>query len=157
MSEALERAIQRTKERLGKEIFDAVKVSTIQDLQQLLKDLDPANNYIDNKQTDAVVTVDNENYKLAIETVSRPKREVLLHGFKQLRHKSALANSTAIIINNVEMKSATNNGIHSWCWVDDLIKRWLGGYRDGLLICWKLNDYVYKYDIFEHKLTRDKE
>ena len=56
------------------------------------------------------------------------------------------------------MKPATiGSGGKGTTWVDKLIVQWLGGYREDLFIYWDVDDdFLYKYDIYLHKLTRIK-
>jgi hypothetical protein len=47
-----------------------------------------------------------------------------------------------------------SNDVSGLYWVDNLITHWLGGRRDGVMICWDIGTYTYKYDAYTHKLTR---
>lgn len=39
--------------------------------------------------------------------------------------------------------------------IDSVIRRVMGGYRDGLDVCWDLSDgYTYRYNVFGHALSR---
>ena len=50
---------------------------------------------------------------------------------------------------------ASNRFVTGVTWVDALIKQWLGGHRDGTMICWDLADgWTYRYNIYDHRLTR---
>lgn len=100
-------------------------------------------------------------YDLSADTRSKSKRDILIEGLTIVKGRMDLsdemqAQGEPIEINGKPMKPAVMScNTDGTNWVDPLIRQWTGGFRDGILICWDLNDgYRYKYNIFEHKLTR---
>ena len=74
----------------------------------------------------------------------------------RIESEDRYADVTVVEVNGQPMKlAAVGTGSLGKTWVDPLISQWLGGYRDSIYICWNLGDgFIYKYDIYEHKLTR---
>ncbi len=107
-------------------------------------------------------TADNKpvTYKVEVYTRSKSKREILLEGLNIIKGRLTTMTSggeqAAVEVNGRVMRPAPVGYSHRGnSWVDSLITQWLGAVRDGLTLCWKLRDgYTYKYDIYEHKLTR---
>lgn len=164
--EALDKAIARNKLRMGPEILDAVKIHNVDDIKRVLKELDPKSNDI--SETVALhavlqtVTVDGPtSYNVSANTKSRSKRDMLLDGMsiikKRMETSLKSSNARSVEINGREMKPiGIASGEKAATWVDPLIRRWLGAYRDCLTICWNIGDgWVYQYCIFTHKLTRE--
>lgn len=164
---SLEKAQQRKYKRLDPDkALKPAEVNSLSDIKAVLRAFDPRNR--DNRELDPVEVStllrgeDEEGvmrtYSVSAETTSKSKRDILIEGMEVVRKRfeasKRINEAAAIDINGVEMKPASiANDYHTW--VDPLIKHWLGGLREGLYIYWDIGDgYKYKYDPFEHKLTR---
>ncbi len=143
-----------------------VEIRTPEDIKRAVMDLDPKRStlHVDIPLA-AIMQVREDNhdvtYRVEANTRSKSKRELLLDGLSILKNRIDIEEKLQIErepieINGVLMKPASlGNSISGSNWIDPIIKHWLGGYRNGVLICWDLSDgYIYKYDIWEHRLTR---
>lgn len=167
--EQLEKALARMAMKASPQSMAPPTVETVTDIKSLLTEFDPAENKPSPEiplTTDMRVkdqTQGTKTYRLTSRTKSKSKRDILVEGFNIL--KSRLAMNEAIVdkfesveINGREMKPAAfGDGVTGTSWVDPLIRQWFNAHREGMMICWNLRDgYKYKYDLFEHKLTRVK-
>lgn len=145
---------------MSTKILEPTRIRSLDDIRHVLSDLNPS------QQAPKEVTIsarldDVENgkqvsYGVSAGTRSKTRREHLLEGMEMVKLRIAASEhvGAAVEVNGRLMeppKLACDAGA---VWVDPLIKQWLGGYRDGLMICWDLDGSHYTYDIFEHKLTR---
>jgi hypothetical protein len=165
--EALDRANARAAQRLDpNQVLKPVEVHSLADIKRLVAELDPRRNPPQLNiplATTLDVTEDNNpvKYRVEVNTRSKTKRDMLVEGLGIIKSRTELEDKLktageAVEVNGVPMKPAQlGSGVEGRCWVDPLIRQWLGGYRDGTLICWNLQDgFTYRYDIFQHKLTR---
>lgn len=159
--EGLERAIAREAQKLNKNVLNPVSVHSLKDIKRVVSELDPKKN--PESQDIEIATqleVEGETFEVRANTKSRSKRDMLVEGLNVIKRRVEVADQLAasgesVEINGMQMKPATiGSGTEGRSWVDPLIKQWTGGFRDGLYICWDLDGYRYKYNIFEHKLTR---
>jgi hypothetical protein len=102
-----------------------------------------------------------ETYAVSADTKSKSKRDMLIEGLSILRKRAEHAEQAVAMQEEVEVNGRIitppklGSGTVGHIWVDPLIKQWLGGQRDGTIVYWDLDDgFRYKYDIFQHKLTR---
>lgn len=142
------------------------EVNNFEDIKRVVAELDPRRNPRQADiplKTTMVATEDNKNitYQVSATTRSKSKRDVLIDGLDVVKRRITSAEQIAelqetVEVNGVPMKPAPlGYKTEGASWVDPLIKQWLGGYRDGIMICWRLSDgYIYRYDIYQHKLTR---
>lgn len=163
--EFLEKALIRNdKKILNSQVARQAMVTSINDIKRLIAELNP-NKTITNPNVsvhaDIDVKVDNktERYSVSSMTRSISKRDQLIAGLDIIKSRieaEKTINTEPIEINGVfKSPPKITGGVLAHSWVDPLITQWLGGKRDGLLITWELSDgYVYKYDIYSHKLTR---
>lgn len=167
MFEALDKLLEREKNKLHPSVADPVIVRRFDDIRRVLGEIDPHNNNIA-----AAVQIHadmnyNENgknvtYRVSAPSRSKSKREMIIEGLDILKRQMDVINSKpsdddAIEVNGIQMKAPSlGAGDKSRAWVDPLIKHWLGGYRRGLTICWDIDGFHYQYDIYTHKLTREK-
>lgn len=165
--EALEAALEREKRRLDpKQVLKPVEVHSLSDIKRVVAELDPRRNppQVDIPlAANMVVREDNRDvvYRAEANTRSKSRRDMLIEGLTIIKNRVELSDRMDVMgepveVNGVPMKPAhIGNGVQGQNWVDPLIRQWLGGFRDGIIICWDLNDgYIYRYDIFTHKLTR---
>ena len=163
--EQLDKALARQQQKLNPNILNPVEVHSIEDIKRLVAQLDPsANPRHSMVPIGATLTAqDNsgksQTYSVSAPTRSKNKREMLIEGFDIIKTRieaEQTTNTLEVEVNGVAMKTPTlGTSSRSRTWIDPLIAQWLGGYRDGIYICWNLNDgFIYKYNIYEHKLTR---
>lgn len=147
-------------------ILKPAEAHSFEDIKRLVVEFDPRKNPVQLNipvKTLMDVTEDDKQvtYQVEANTKSKTKRDMLIEGLNIIKARLAAASQIAemqepIEVNGVQMKPA-NLGYSSEGsnWVDPLIRQWLGGFRDGIMICWRLSDgYTYRYDIYEHKLNR---
>lgn len=165
--EQLDKALARQQQRLHPSILDPVSVRSIEDIKRLVAQLDPSRN---TQQSEIAVgavlsaidytTGTEQQYQVSAQTKSKSKRDILLEGLDIIKNRLAvekeMSSAPTININGTAMKLPTiGTSSLGRIWVDPLITQWLGGYREGIYICWNLNDgFIYRYNIYEHKLTR---
>ena len=165
--EQLDKALTREQQRLSPSILDPVSVNSVEDIKRLVAQLDPSRNPRQSEITigtilsapDETTGVDQQ-YQVSAPTRSKSKRDMLVDGLDVIKNWIAIEKEKMAIptvdVNGVSMKVPVLGSSSSGrTWVDPLITQWLGGHRDGIYICWNLNDgFIYRYDIYEHKLTR---
>lgn len=165
--EQLNQALARQQQRLSPRILDPVEVRSVEDIKRLVSQLDPDKNP---KQSEIPVgttinvlddaTGKEQRYNVSATTRSKSKRDMLIEGLDVIKSRIALENDNQDIpvveVNGKPMRTPVIGvGSKSRTWVDPLITQWLGGYRDGIYICWNLGDgFIYRYNIYEHKLVR---
>jgi len=161
--EALDRAFERESRRTTNTPFDPPTVKTMNDIKRVLAEFDPHQSAAQVVPVNAAVPVGVDGrtttFNLSTKTQSKSKRDLIIEGLQLVKKRiesADLVNSHETIeVNGVVMPSAKiGNGALGVTWVDQFIKRWMGAYRDGLMICWNLDGIVYKYNIFEHKLVK---
>ncbi len=162
-----ERAVARLNQ------IDALKddkrpeIKTQQDIVRVLAQIDPSNTPPRsnvNIKTTMHGSTDKGQGDFAVEAPSTNHgyRDILLDGFTVLKQRiDAIGryqdNVKPIEINGKVARPARVFADDTVMAMDSLIARLLGGTRNGLFIYWDLSDgYTYKYDIFEHRLTRTK-
>lgn len=155
----LERSKQREYQRLTPAIFEDASIKSVNDIRRVLSDLDPKRS-VDAAQVNVkaeVVDVENsQRFAVTAPTKSKSKREIILDGLNILKAQAeATLNGKAkpIVLNGRIIQPPVIKSPQDM-WVDPIIKRWLGAYRKGLMVCWDLEGYTYMYDIWEHKLSR---
>lgn len=140
-----------------------VSVRNVDDIRMILAQLDPKRSLSSPKvEISALVNATEDGkvqtYKVDAVTKSKSMREMLIEGIEVV--KSHIINDSCeeeIEINGKSMKAARiGDNLNAQSWVDPLIKQWLDGHREGTLICWDIDSYKYRYDIYEHKLDRIK-
>jgi hypothetical protein len=159
--EGLEQAKAREARRLSKSILDPTVVYSVRDIKRVVAELDPKKNP---ESHDIEITtqmeVDGDTYEVRANTRSRTKRDMLIEGLNVIKRRvesadELLQSGDAVEIDGVNMRPIPiGSGVEGRSWVDPLISQWTGGFRVGIHICWDLDEYRYKYDVFEHKLTR---
>jgi len=165
--EQLDKALARQQQRLHPSILDPVSVHSVDDIKRLVAQLDPSRNPRQSEiSVGAVIsaiddtTGTEQQYQVSAATRSKSKRDMLIEGIDIIKNRLAIEKDMpdmpTVAINGVAMKVPTiGTGSLGRIWVDPLITQWLGGYREGIYICWDLNDgFIYRYNIYEHKLTR---
>jgi hypothetical protein len=161
----LQKIYDREARRLSPDVMKATVVNTVEDLKIALAAIDPSKEVASSDiQLGTTISAQNESqptvYQVTAMTRSKSKREILIEGLDIVkRHieaaNKAIAEDAIIEINGKMMTPARIGGGESgMTWVDPLIKHWLGAYRDGILLCWDIDNYQYQYDIYAHKLAR---
>lgn len=164
--ESLERARARQSQRLNENILEPIEVRSVGDIKRVVAELDPAKNPVAPiipLSTQLEVQDGNKKsvYSVTTNTQSKSKRDHLIEGLKvvQKRIESELEIKKSVqsveINGRVVTPPKLGSGVDGHIWVDPLIRQWLGASRDGITIYWDLDDgFRYKYDIFQHRLTR---
>lgn len=164
--EQLEKARARALQRLNEQIFEPVVVKSLNDIKYIISELDPAKNYespVVPLSTNMEVRDGSKTvvYNVTASTKSKSKRDHLVEGLKIIQNRQLMESDIDSLVQDVEINGRVvkppklGNAIDGYAWVDQLIEKWLGAKRDGIVIYWELDDgFRYKYNIFEHKLTR---
>jgi hypothetical protein len=166
MFEALEQARQRDAKRIKPEDTKAV-VRSVNDIKRVLAEFDPKANPDRGELTISTTLMGEDKdgkkilYKVSAPTRSKSKRTLLLEGFQLIKNRLdtrelAKEEVEPILVNGRAMAPPippTDGRMH----IDPLIGHWLDARRIGLLVVWEFGDgWQYRYDIFEHRLTRVK-
>lgn len=159
--EALDKLRERESRFLPKSILNPTIVRTIDDIKRVIAELDPSRPNNSQEISISTVLADNEkSYAVSASGKSKSRREHLVEGLELVKKqietsgKAVLEASNSIEVNGHIMKPPQISGGKGKYWVDPIIKHWLGAYRDDIFICWDIDGYQYRYDIFEHKLSR---
>ncbi len=148
----------RQAKRLPLSALESVKVRSVNEIKSVIATLSAATSSSPVALSTNLKTGEGE-VKLSVNTKSRSQREMIVDGLADVRKKLGTqeVEGEGIEINGVVMKpSRLADQGKAFHYVDPIISRYTGGYREGYYICWDLNDgYKYKYDIFEHKLVRE--
>lgn len=149
---------ERQARRLPESAMDAVKVRSLNEIKGVLAQLMAAT-------TDRPVTLQtafqagDKTMNLSVDTKSKNQRELIYEGLLDVKKKmeARCAELYSTEVNGKSMKpTMMPDPTQAFHHIDPLISRYTGGSREGYYICWTLSDgYKYKYDIFEHKLTRE--
>lgn len=159
--EALERAKARQAQRLNPKVLDPVVVTSMQDIKSVVAEFDPKKNPESHDiEIKTLLESEGETFEVRANTKSRSKRDMLVEGLELIKKRIEVTESVgnegeSVEINGHAMRPIPiSSGVEGKSWVDPLIKQWTGGYREGIYICWNLDGFQYRYDIFAHKLTR---
>lgn len=164
--ESLERARARQSQRLNGNVLEPIEIRSVGDIKRVVAELDPAKNPEASIIPLSTHLETQENgqkkvYAVTADTRSKSKRDHLIEGLRMIQKRIDSEKEIEESVEPVEINGRIvtppklGSGVEGHTWVDPLIKQWLGGSRDGIVIFWDLNDgYRYKYDIFQHKLTR---
>lgn len=165
--EQLEKALQRNQQRLSPSILEPATVQSAADIKRLVMQLDPAQNPPQSEIPlgATMEAVDDktgrpQRYAVSASTRSKSKRDILIEGLDIIKNRiekeQQQDDQQTVEVNGIPMRTARiGAGSTGRTWVDPLIRQWLGGHREGIHICWDLKDgYIYRYNIYEHKLTR---
>jgi hypothetical protein len=104
----------------------------------------------------------SKTFRVSATTKTNSSRDVLINGLSIVKQREDAAIKASelmmsIVVNNKEMKSPPVIAENNHMSIDPIINRMFGGYRSGHYIQWDLIDgYTYRYDVFEHRLTRFK-
>lgn len=165
--ENLEKALTREHNRIKPEQIKRAYANNLNDIKLIIAEFDPARD-ISLKPVSVNATIDvvddNLPKSYSINSISRSltKRERIINGLDIIKNRIAASEAIKqiddVVVNGRTMRpSSITSSIDCVTDVDMLIRDWFGGYRDGVLICWDMSDgYKYRYDIYNHKLTRVK-
>jgi hypothetical protein len=163
----LEEALERESRKIDPKSIVAVSVRSLDDIKRVLLEFDPK--YVKYSQEIELSTYMNtvedgkpNTYAVSAKTRSKTMREILIDGIDVVKRQIETTDEIATKLGSTEVNGVImkppkfgNNG-ESKFWIDPLIKQWMGGYRDKLLICWDIDGFQYRYDIYNHKLDRIK-
>ena len=147
--------------------YEAVIIRTIDDIKKVIDELSPNRN--NNTKTTTVSTVmtfrNDKNVKInqsvSAKVSEQSHRDMIMDGISVLRNRKEIVekignNCGEVLVNGKTMKSPPVINLTSELPIDQIIGHVTGGYRDGEHICWDLDGYQYRFDIFMHNLTRVK-
>jgi len=165
--ENLEKALTREHNRIQPEQIKRAYANNLNDIKIIISEFDPASNPpLKSVAVNATINVvdDNLSKSYSINSVSKSltKRERIINGLDIIKNRIAAAETIgqidSVVVNGrVMCPLPITSSVDCVTDVDMLIRDWFGGYRDGILICWDISDgYTYRYDIYNHKLTRVK-
>jgi hypothetical protein len=163
-------AARRQQAQANEQQAQAPQVRTIADIKRVLKELDPSNKVNAPQSNTPIVTQMNGNddkdrpvvFQVTANSTSKTHRDIIRDGIDVIRQRRLTAErfghekqEEPVIVNGRPMTPPPLLNLESALGVDPIIERVTGGYRTGELICWDLADgFTYKYNIFEHRLTR---
>ena len=142
------------------EVIKDVVVSSYADIRALLADLHPnaSSGAVDEAELSTVVVSSSGKFNVKVNTKAQSKRDIVFSALEMIRNREIAKEKSntdiGVLVNGRMMCSPFVVETESYSWVDPLLKRWFGAYRDGQWICWDVGDYTYRYDIFEHKLFK---
>ena len=170
MMESIQRAMARqNKTKQSAEAFEPPVINAANDIKRVLAQLDPSrrqNQPHDGVQVLADLTGSDgrksTNFQVHTTTLSKSYRQILLDGFQVVKQRTETAEQLvheetvhAIEVDGKAMVPPAVVNTEGRYAMDSIIERLLGGYRDGRFVCWNLSDgYTYRYEIFQHRLTR---
>lgn len=166
--ESIDNALARTVSKSEREHnFSKPIINSVDDIRRVLHTLDPSNK-LNERVPDTVVAAniygtDGKTNSASVSTKTKSYRDMLIEGLGIVRsrinaYQNVEGKSTPLVVNNKEMVPPCVVAMDTVLSIDPVISRLLGASRDGYHITWRLPDgFVYKYDIFEHRLTRDAE
>lgn len=165
----LDRALARQAKRLGREILDPPQIRTADDIKRLLIDLDPRRTNTDaGKEIQTTLAAPDsdgkmQTYVVRASTRSQTKREMIIAALLAIKSKAEIGAKAETLhqateVNGSVMRPADVGKVgNAMSWIDPLINKWFAAERRGLLLCWSLADgYEYRYDIFAHRLERER-
>jgi len=168
--EAYEREAERqARAEANKHKFGPPQVSSVGDIQRVVAQLDPTNRLNTQSGISQVATTMRGNqegtrsqgmFAVRSESADKSYRDILLEGLRTLRSrqdavKKAMASAMPVEVDDRPMMPPPIIDKDVSMSIDPIIERLLGGRREGELVCWDLADgYTYKYNVFEHRLTR---
>jgi len=163
--EALDKVHLRNQKKLNPDMLKPVEVRTLSDIKRVVSEFDPVLNPQRSEiSLSAILEEVDEGkkvqYQVSAQTKSKSKRDILVDGLSLIKSREDATelqtDGQPVEINGKQMRPAMlNSSIAGHSWVDPLISQWTGGVRKGTLITWDIGDnYEYRYDIFNHELTR---
>lgn len=164
--EQLDREINRQQQKINNSNQKPVEVRSVTDIKRIISEYNPEKN-----PSSPVVSLKTQmeikdgssaqTYAVSANTQSKSKRDHLIEGLLVIEKRMLQEQKIDEYTEPTEIngRSVTppqiGSGVSGYSWVDPLIHQWLGASRDGIIIYWDIDDgYRYKYNIFEHKLSR---
>jgi len=132
-------------------------VNNVDDIKNTIKDFCPNNKGSISHKISNIFDISDENgshrHLVEANISSKTPRDIIIDGLDIIKNRTENVAYSPVEINGKTVQPIKMlNSIKSRIWVDKLIESWFGGYRDGLLICWNLNNKIYKYNIYTHEL-----
>ena len=128
---------------------EEVNPHTKADIVKLISEFDP-NTQAQSKPTTITGKVNVENHVKEVTATVAPtsKRQMIIEGLNVFKKQSIEVTPIPTEINGQKVTPLSPIAGERYCYVDRIIKVWLGGTRRGTMICWDLDDgYTYKYDM----------
>ena len=150
--------------------FESVDVKTLADIKRVIGQFEP-HARLNAKLDDVVLSADmtgtdptnkSQKFHVSATTKTNSLRDVIIEGLNVVKRREDTATKTVdkaipVLVDGKEMKPPSLIAEHNFMAIDPVITRTLGGYRHGHFVQWDLADgYTYRYDMFEHRLSRFK-
>ncbi len=148
-------------------------IRTIDDIKMVLKEFDPKHKDNAIQAEPAIVAKvrgridDSSNHHVDFQASAKLKslthRSMLLDALKVIAERRDLADKMdaseePLFVDGKPMRRVAAIQTNMEFPIDSVIRRVMGGYRDGLDVCWDLDDgYTYRYNVFDHSLARRKQ
>ena len=146
--------------------FQSPTINTVDDIRRALVNLDPSTK-LNGKSEDVNISARlagsdgsvTRTFRVDTITVTKSYRQIIIEALKVVQNREKTQEKIAAIhpyvdVNDRAMVPPPVITTKSRMYVDGIIERLLGAYRDGIYICWDLPDGTYQYDVFAHKLVR---
>jgi len=166
MHEKFQEEMERQERRLDDQIFQPPVVRCLGDIKRLLVELDPGRTFAQTVPISSEMTAEDEQghvvtYKVSAAADTQNKRSIILKGFEFIKSRVDLEERAKrdvqpVMVNGKAMMPAIKPTLTARAWVDPLLERWFNATREGLRICWTVQEGKFVYDVFEHKLFRAK-
>lgn len=146
--ESLEKALARER---NIKVVKKVSVKSLNDIRRVVAEFDPQANRSKNETiTSAKISVDGVEHAVAVGTTSKSRRDTIVEGLLAIKKLHELTDQAQSASPLKQIKTGAFEGLG----IDMLIKEWFDAVRVDQLICWTIDDSIYKYDIHKHKLTK---
>lgn len=164
--EHLERARMREAQRLDPSALEPIVIKSLDHLKRVISELAPSSDDNSNVvQVPARMNVKSNDgresiFDVTAPTKSKTKRQMIIDSLNILKHRKEVAEKARledrryIVVNNREVRPLEPFVDDPRLSIDSLISHWTGGERRGEHIYWNIGGIEYKYDIFNHRLTK---
>jgi hypothetical protein len=140
----------RNAKRYDARIFKDKSPRSLDDLKALLRELDPKLSHDQSVVLSTQMAEDGVPTDVQAVATIKSKRSMLLFGFEKIKSITTQVRDE-VLETYLPTVTPSDVGLH---WLDQLLTRWFGATREGMYIVWHLKDGTFKYDIFNHKLTK---
>lgn len=164
-SSALESAISRRHKRdqEAARYEEKPSIRSVDDIRRVLAEhmnpTDPRNKQAIPVEVKAQINGSGGKFNVSSTAKTKSYRDIIIESLTLIRERMDAARSHAedvpgVNVNGVDMKPAKLFALDGQMAVDPIIERLLGAKREGTALVWHLADGKFKYNVFEHKLTR---
>ena len=133
----------------------AITVKSINDIREIINNFNSDKYHVDSVELESILKSEDNSYNVKSVSHSKSKKAIVVEEFNIIKNREiASSDPTDIEINGKVLKPKKINTVKSYSWIDQLIPKWFGGYRDGLHICWRMGEDEIRYDVLTNKLTK---